>query len=214
MRPEFAIAVDRIFDQAIKLLNRLTDGEACDPSHEHATFLALFDRADIELGAATQWQLAKYALAVWIDEMLLTFPWEGVAWWRNHILEMELFQTRICSLHFYELAKQASAFPTRDALEVFHNCVLLGFRGMYADPEFGHSSAPNSEWPASIEQWLERTSRMIDVKNRLKSSEGQQRSIDGAPPFQDRMEVVWWSAAALILVLVNGVTFHFLYSTS
>jgi type VI secretion system protein ImpK len=214
MQSDFAIAVDRIFDAAINLLGKLADGVPCDSSQQHATMLALFDRADVELGEAPQWRLAKYALAVWIDEILLTVPWEGVAWWRNHILEMELFKTRICNVHFFELAKEASSYASRDALEVFYNCVVLGFRGMYADASFLDANNSNADWPPSIEHWLERTYRMIEVKNRIATLAGPQRSIDGAPPYRGRTEIVWWSVAALVLVMANGIAFHFLYSAS
>ncbi len=55
-------------------------------------------------------------------------------------LEMELFKSRICSVRFFELAQQASAEPDRDALEVFVNCVQLGFA------VHGQSVSPRSQY--------------------------------------------------------------------
>ncbi len=212
MRVEFSAAVDPIFHAAIKLIEKIESGSACNAEQEHAAILALFDRAEVTLGASQSWQLAKYAVAVWIDEVLLTMPWEGAHWWRNHILEMQLFQSRICSVRFFELAKEASGMPCRDALEVFHNCVVLGFRGMYVEQVLDRSAGRNSEWPASIELWLDRTLRMIEVTPVLNEVDGPQRSIQGAPPICGRAQVVWWSVAALLLLLTNGAVYHFIYA--
>lgn len=211
MRPEFASAVDPLFQGAIELIEKIEAATACDPEFEHAAILGLFDRADIELGASKQWQLARYAVAVWIDEMLLTLPWAGAHWWRNHILEMELFQSRICNVRFFELAREASGLECRDALEVFYNCVILGFRGMYANGELARLENHRPEWPPNVEQWLERTLRMIDVSSRRPYLEGPRRVIEGAPPMQARARIVWWSVAALVLAIINGAAFHYLH---
>ena len=209
MRPEFAAAVDPIFRGAIQLLEKLEAGTVCQPEEEHAAILGRFDQADMLLGASKQWQLARYAIAVWIDEMLLTMPWAGASWWRNHILEMELFQTRICNVRFFELAREASGLTCRDALEVFYNCVVLGFRGMYASPQNEQTGKRTSEWPADIEQWLDRTLRMIDVASWQPSVEGPHRVIEGAPPIRGHTKIVWWSVAALMLLIGNGAVYHF-----
>lgn len=213
MRPEFAAAVDPIFHAAIKLIEQLETNGPCDAEHQHAIILSLFDRADTLLGASKSWELARYAVAVWIDEILLTLPWEGANWWRNHILEMDLFQTRICSVRFFELAKVASGMPCRDALEVFHNCVVLGFRGMYSEQGPESSTGRNSEWPASIELWLDRTLRMIEGEPEFADQVGPLRCIEGAPPIYGRAQVVWWSVAALLLLLTNGAVYHFIHSS-
>ena len=172
--------------------------------------LAIFDRAEVALGNAPMWRLAKYALAVWIDEMLLTLSWSGAAWWRDHILEMELFQSRICHVHFFVLAKVASGLPMRDALEVFYDCVVLGFRGMYAQGKVQPSSSDSSLWPETIELWLDRTSRMLLRQDERPQLVQPRRPIVGFPPVNSRVQVMWWSAAAVLLLLSHGVLLHFL----
>ncbi len=77
MHPEFAAAIDPIFREALQLFERIEGGEPCDAAVEHGRMLAIFDRAELALGQAPMWRLAKYALAVWIDEMLLTLSWSG-----------------------------------------------------------------------------------------------------------------------------------------
>ncbi len=213
MRLSFAEAVDPIFQAALTLFEKIEANTDCHPAQEHALILNLFDQADMLLGDAQQWQLARYALAVWVDEIVLTTPWDGSNWWRNHILEMELFHTRICSIHFFELAKEASGLPCRDALEVFYNCVVLGFRGMYANADFEIRATQEQQWPKTIEQWLSRTLRMIDVAPGFQMPDGVQRAIVGAPPLNGRKRLVWWTVAATVLLLVNGALFQFLQSS-
>ncbi len=213
MHPEFAAAIDPIFREALQLFERIEGGEPCDAAVEHGRMLAIFDRAELALGQAPMWRLAKYALAVWIDEMLLTLSWSGVSWWRDHILEMELFQSRICNVHFYELANVASGLPSRDALEVYYDCVILGFRGMYASGTLQHQHAGSHTWPETVELWLDRTSRMLLRQEPRRVAPQPRRPIQGYPPGNSRVQVMWWSAVAVLLLLSHGVLFHFLQTT-
>ncbi len=210
MQLEFAAAVDPIFQAALTLIERVEGNVDCEPDKEHALILGYIDQADTLLGDSKQWQLARYAIAVWIDEMLLTTPWCGAAWWRDHILEMELFHSRICSIRFFELAKEASGLSNRDALEVFYNCVVLGFRGMYADKNPDAVAALGRAWPNTIEQWLDRTLRMVEVTPRVQHTDSMHRIIEGAPPLHGRTHTVWWSVAALVMLLANCALFQLL----
>ncbi len=223
MRAEFAIAVDPIFERVLQTLRELDGGAVLDPVTVRSELLGLFDRADALQGESTQWQLAKYALAAWIDEMLLNTIWDGGSWWRDHILEMELFQTRLCSTRFFELARQASAEPCRDALEVFVNCVQLGFRGMLAhsEPASPESNSARSTMPTSVQGWLQLMQPRLESRRTAHSlgtgdydpshrqpapivTHYSQRVISGAPPLAARQSVVWWSLAVAVLLLING----------
>jgi type VI secretion system protein ImpK len=214
MRPEFAAVVDPIFQGAIELLQRIDRTAEDSPDVEHAKLLDLFDRAESVFGSHPQWQLARYAIAVWIDEVLLTTPWSGASWWRNHILEMELFQSRICNERFFELAREASSLKCKDALEVFYNCVLLGFRGMYAIGQPERASERVYESPTNIEQWMERTARMIDSSAmHATTTSATFRPIQGAPPLAARYQTVWLTLAAICLLLMNVAIFQYIQSS-
>ena len=56
----------------------------------------LLEQAGAILGTGIDWDLARYALCSWIDEVLVDSPWEGAESWSNNVLEMELFNTRSC----------------------------------------------------------------------------------------------------------------------
>ncbi len=210
MRAEFAIAVDPIFDYALQTIAEIDRGGESSAQVIYSQLLNLFDRAEALLGPSSQWQLAKYALAAWIDEMLLSSPWSGAEWWREHILEMELFQTRLCSVRFFQLAHQASAETDRDALEVFVNCVQLGFRGVFAesDPAATKPRIEGLMLPGTIEEWLRQMEPRLDV-HRLRQrtpvvARFPQRIIEGAPPLPAERTLVWWCLAVVVLLVINS----------
>lgn len=207
MQSEFAAAIDPVFEYTIELLQKLESGSTTDPIAEHAYLLSLIHRVDLFLGNDTQWKLAKYAIASWIDEMLLSLPWDGASWWENHILEMELFQTRLCHIRFFELAKEATSIDTRDALEVFYNCVILGFRGIYSNGDSARITREKQNLPSTIEQWLDTTLQMIDLSSFEPLDAGLHRAIEGAPPFNGSTRLIWWSVAAMLLAIANGATY-------
>ncbi len=70
----------------------------------------------------------RYALACWLDEIFIEHsPWKDQ--WSDNSIEVTLFGIRLRSPKFWEQAQRAQARPTRDALEVYYLCVMLGFRG-------------------------------------------------------------------------------------
>ena len=61
--------------------------------------VAAVDYAEAALGGGLEWELAKYALVSWIDEILVETPWSGRDWWSNNVLEV---QPNICVLIDFE----------------------------------------------------------------------------------------------------------------
>ena len=85
-------------------------------------------------GRASAYLGIRYALACWLDEIFIEYsPWKDQ--WSDNSMEVTLFGIRLRSPKFWEQAQRAQARPTRDALEVFYLCVMLGFRGeMFGKP--------------------------------------------------------------------------------
>lgn len=77
----------------------------------------------------------RYALACWLDEIIIEdTPWKND--WENHKIETQLFRTNDRASRFWDQMDKARTRPTRDALEAFYLCVMLGFRGnYYQNPE-------------------------------------------------------------------------------
>ncbi len=159
MTPRFAQAVDPIM---LHVLERISHDERLSPQDERSQLRAWIDRAEAVVGATPDWELAKYALAAWIDEVLVDTAWDGAEWWSNNPVEVELFQTRLCNEQFYLRAQQASTLPSRDALEVFYVCVVLGFRGLYRDASMAAMFTAAHNLPVDLETWARQTALAID----------------------------------------------------
>ena len=83
---------------------------------------AINARVDIFLGI-------RYALACWLDDIfILDSVWRDA--WNENKMETTLFGgMNICAEKFWQQAQLAKTRTTRDALEVYYLCVMLGFRG-------------------------------------------------------------------------------------
>jgi type VI secretion system protein ImpK len=205
MTPKFAQAIDPVMLHVLGLLERIGREEKPAPADERLRIRALIDQAEALLGASEQWQLGKYALAAWSDEMLVDAPWDGRDWWSNNVLEMELFSTRECYDRFYILAKEASTLANRDALEVFYICVVLGFRGLYRDPEFSRSTIQALGLPENVEAWARQASMSVRLGQGRPQITGKKREIAGAPPLRARYIALWTGLALAMAATVLAV---------
>lgn len=199
MTPKFAQAIDPVMLHVLGLLDRIARDERPSPADERLRIRGLIDQAEALLGANEQWQLGKYALASWADEMLVDANWDGRDWWSNNVLEMELFNSRECYDRFYILAKEASSLPTRDALEVYYICVVLGFRGLYRDPEFSSSTIQALGLPVDVESWARQAAMSVRLGQGRPQLTGKKRDLLGAPPLRGR-HFALWSGLALAMV--------------
>jgi type VI secretion system protein ImpK len=199
MTPKFSQAVDPILLDVLDLLEAINRDERPSPQEERLRVLALVDQAEAIVGAGQEWELAKYALVSWIDEVLLETPWDGRDWWNNNVLEVELFNTRLCNEQFYVRAQEASSLPRRDALEVYYVCVVLGFRGLYRDPSMTAMLAPAHGLPADLDTWAKQAALAIRLGQGRPPLAPPRREVVGAPPLRTKPLVVWsWVAAVLL----------------
>jgi type VI secretion system protein ImpK len=209
MTPQFTRAVDPILLHVLGLLDRIGRGEPVSPQQERVTILALIDQAEAIVGADRPWELARYALVSWIDEVLVDAPWDGRDWWSNNVLEVELFNTRLCFERFYVWAQEASTLPQRDALEVFYVCVVLGFRGLYRNADAAAQFAPAHGLPPDLDGWARQASLAIRLGQGRPELPEPQREITGAPPMRGKLLVLWsWLAAAMLAVCTIAVAFY------
>jgi type IV/VI secretion system ImpK/VasF family protein len=78
---------------------------------------------------------AQYVMAALADEILLhLIDWEGRGRWRDHLLEMALFQSQVAGERIFDrldkmLSARANTDP--DLAAVYLVALLLGFRGKY-----------------------------------------------------------------------------------
>jgi type VI secretion system protein ImpK len=209
MTPNFAQAVDPIFLYVLALLDRISRSAKIKAHDERTNIRRLIDEAEARLGFGTEWELAKYALVSWIDEMLVETAWDGRDWWGNNVLEIELFNSRECNEKFFVRARQASTITGRDALEVFYVCVILGFRGLYQDPASGAAVAQTLNLPPDLNEWARQTALSIRLGQGRDALAPPGGEVAGAPPLRSRAAVVWpWLAVALLVSAVVLILRH------
>lgn len=201
MSPEFSRAVDKVFVGVIDLLERISKNEYKDPSEERQYVRGRLDAAEAMLGSREDWQLAKYGLVAWIDEMMIEAPWPGSQWWENNALEPELFGDRNAYTLFYDKAKDASSMSNKDALEVFFVCVVLGFRGLYQQVE-GMAVSEQYGLPATVEEWAKRTGMAIRLGQGKPPINESPREGAGAYPLDGRYQLIGMTFMAVALSAV------------
>jgi type VI secretion system protein ImpK len=201
MTPRFARAVDPIFKFVLDLLDSIHHGEQPSPQQQRLTLRGLLEHAEAILGTGREWDLARYAIISWIDEMFVDSSWQGAEWWSNNVLEAELYNSRVCFEQFYVRAKEATTLPQRDALEVFYLCMMLGFRGLYRDPQLAQSFIEAYSLPPDLESWARQVALSIRVGQGRPELAPPKRDLSGAPPLTRRAFPVWCWVATVIVVL-------------
>lgn len=210
MTPEFAKAVDPVFLHVLDLLDRIDGDDEVNVQEERVRIRSRLERAEASLGASADWQVAKYALVAWVDEVLIDAPWSSNVWWKENSLEWEQYNTLERSEKFYVQAKEASALRGKDALEVFYVAVVLGFRGLYRDKERAKAIHGAIGAPADLESWAKQTAMAIQLGKGLPPIGEASRTIEGAPPLDGTFALIWAAFAGLILsvlCVIVGVLF-------
>ena len=212
MKPSFSKTVDPVFLHVLELLERIAANEAPDPVEERNRIRARLDRAELSFGQAQDWQLAKYGIVAWIDEMLIEAVWDGADWWKEQPLEFEIFRTATAYSRFYEMAEEASQLVRKDALEVFYICVVLGFRGMYKDPTAAVDAAETMKFdlPQTMEGWAKRSGSTIQVAQDVPRIDERPMPGEGAPWRDGKFLSIgsWMTALVLAVILVTIVILY------
>jgi type VI secretion system protein ImpK len=211
MTPNFAAAIDPIFLHVLGLLERIGNNESPNPGEERTVINNWLRNAEAQLGQKQDWELAKYALVAWIDDVLIEAPWPGRLWWKENALEVELFNMRERATMFYAKALDAGKMTRRDALEVFYVCVVLGFRGLYRDTASAFL-ADQLGLPPNLESWASMTSKSIQLGQGRPPITESPRPGEGAPPLDGRYMLIGTAllgvALAAIVAVVGWVLFY------
>lgn len=208
MTPTFAAAVDPIFLRVLDLLERIGNNQRLTAIDEFNAIQNAFREAEARIGELNGWELAKYALAAWVDDVLIEAPWDGRDWWENNSLEFAYFKTRDRATEFFLKSKQAADLSRRDILEVFYVCVVLGFRGVYAlsDAVF---LADQLQLPATIQGWADRTARSIQIGHGRPGIRESLRPLGGAPPLEAKFRCLSTGIVTLMLLAITIVLAYY-----
>jgi type VI secretion system protein ImpK len=79
-------------------------------------------------------QVSKFALAAFVDETVLLNNFPNREQWEKYALQLEYFGEQLAGNKFFEKleAMLGQIDVTKDAIEVYYFCMLLGFKGRYA----------------------------------------------------------------------------------
>lgn len=73
---------------------------------------------------------ARFAVCVWVDETLLNLPWVHKTEWQRAMLQIELYNNTRGGDEFFERLNQLS--PAQNSVrEIYYTCLALGFMGRY-----------------------------------------------------------------------------------
>lgn len=118
------------------LFKRADRGSHVNPKYRRAIISAFdeMERKAFEKKISMQKvKEAKFALASYIDESVLTSNWPGRTEWMSRTLQLEYFGEHVGGEGFFKhldaLRKVGGNFV--DVLEVYYICLQLGFEGMY-----------------------------------------------------------------------------------
>ena len=114
--------------------NRHPPGEAGAFRSGIREFLEEFDRQADRLGVEKEdVDAAKYAFCASIDELILSSRFSIRDAWERNPLQLAFFGDQLAGERFYEKLEglRAQGAPRLQSLEIFHLCLLMGFRGRY-----------------------------------------------------------------------------------
>jgi type VI secretion system protein ImpK len=148
MNKPFGRIVYKIIGRALDVKARLDNGEPVDIEAVRTELIGLVrsegeGRRQPDYTGDGIFLGARFALACWVDELFIIHC--PAAWadkWQERILEDEIFHTNVAATKFWEQADivlrhpgapRTSIAPGPDAVETFFLCIVLGFRGTYAD---------------------------------------------------------------------------------
>lgn len=138
MTDAFAELVTPIFQRVIELENQLSWKQTASLDDvkrlTRSCIEAAEQRAVVDPTLAENFKFAKYGLVAWIDEILTDSAWGRSVEWgsEDHVLEWDMFHSRLRAEKFYSVAAEAEARRAYDVLETYLLCVALGFRGTLA----------------------------------------------------------------------------------
>lgn len=207
MTEPFANIVLPVFQRVTELLDRLSWGEK--PSLDEVMkqtrswIESAEQKAHADRDLAEDYELSKYGLVGWIDEVLTNSEWGRSVGWGDQLslLEWDLYKSRLSGDKFYQEADIAEAHADNgqgvDALEAYLLCVALGFRGRLASHE------------EQFTEWVNRVSEKIRRGNPMASRPFEEEDV--APPELQPLQGPQLLFRVSVLVAITAIVTLFSY---
>jgi type VI secretion system protein ImpK len=220
MRDEIADLVFPVFRQGLRLRRRLLSRQAAklDWQREQKEILSLLQavpkapdaladyvgdhlhggelRSGYSSSRYEHFLGIRYALACWIDEIMIQrdLPWNDI--WNENKIEQQIYGDNLRAVYFWKQARRAEVQPSRDPLEVYYLCVVLGFRGELA------------EHPDKVATWRDQAEAQITEENAW--TPPQERKVKPRVPLltgSQRKQRMLLAATATALVFIPLAVF-------
>jgi type VI secretion system protein ImpK len=128
-----------VCDRAFSLVMTLGEGrDYGDPQQLRERIGGMFgemERDGRDAGIPSEdLNLARFALTAFIDETIARSDWFGKQVWAGRPLALDYYKTNNAGDEFFDHLEHLRQRPDAktDLLEVFYNCMTLGFEGKYA----------------------------------------------------------------------------------
>lgn len=211
MNLKFAERVDPLFDFVLQVVERAEAGEDPDLKVVRDEILKRLQHADSVFENSEKWghtwQLARYAIVAWIDEVLVDgCAWDAADEWSRQLLQVQLNATdpEHAGSEFFNRAQEAAQQNQLDALEVYYLAVILGFRGQFRQLSESHDQQRLSP---QLKEWLTATFELCTKSQQPAQLSYPSVPSTGAEPLfgrqqlQNAVTALIWLMAATILTL-------------
>lgn len=133
-RPSLLELTSGVFAMILSLRQASDLGQEESLRQRITSYLAGLEREGLDLGVMREdLDKARFALVAFIDETILDTNWSQREVWRDRPLQLDLFAERRAGGRFFDeldhLRRQGE--PKREVVEVYHQCLNLGFEGQY-----------------------------------------------------------------------------------
>jgi type VI secretion system protein ImpK len=82
---------------------------------------------------AEEYDMARFAVCAWVDEVVLNSPWQEKDHWKREQLQRLFYRTTDAGEEFFERLNMVG-YHQREVREVYFLCLALGFMGRYCHP--------------------------------------------------------------------------------
>jgi type VI secretion system protein ImpK len=120
-----------------------------------AAFIAMEKSAFEHQIGMVEFKDAKYAMAAYIDEVVLSSTWPGRLEWMSHPLQLEFFGEHTAGEGFFtRLANlRQGGEENVNLLELYYYCLQLGFEGIYRVKGLEHLMALQVDLRSQIDSY-------------------------------------------------------------
>jgi type VI secretion system protein ImpK len=194
-----------LVDPAAPLLRMMMKIKAglVTPSNEmrhkiYGLFKKLEERGTNSGYKESQLQDAKFALAAFIDEMVLAGGFPLREEWERYPLQLEYFREALAGNKFFERLDLLIKQDETDVVEIYYLCLLLGFKGRY------HVFLED-QLPGVINTTADYLQGAGRLRTRALSPHGLLNDQPGPPPPEPEIpRWVKWSAMAAAGVMASA----------